>query len=296
MAPHGGKTCFALLLNGMNIWTTIGHNDNRKYFEAVAKNGALAHAYIFYGPEMIGKKMFAEDLFRLLNSTEPSNQPDFKLISPRVEEDETQIYIDDIRELKRFLSFKAYSAPYKFVLINDADRLTEEASNAFLKVLEEPTPNSIIILVTSKSKWILPTISSRCELVKFSPLKREEIDEFLSLKKINKDDKEFVLKMAHGRLGWVVKLLETGDIAGLKKAVEEFATISKQGIAERIQYAKKIYEKDNYADLIANVIYRVKGENIYNAKAFKNLLRLNFIVSQPQYNHRLAIENFLINL
>jgi len=275
---------------------TIGHNSNRKYFETATKNKALAHAYIFYGPEMIGKKMFAEDLFRLLNSTEPSNQPDFKLISPRIEEGKTQIYIDDIRELKHFLSFKAYSAPYKFVLINDADRLTEEASNAFLKVLEEPTLNSIIILVTSRPKWILSTISSRCELVRFSPLGQEEIDEFLSSKKINKDDKEFILKMAHGRLGWVVKLLKTGDIADLKKAVDEFAAISKQGITERIQYAKKIYEKDDYADLITNVIYRVKDENIYNAKAFKNLLRLNFIVSQPQYNHRLAIENFLVNL
>lgn len=280
----------------MNLWTTIGHNGNRKYFEAAIKNGALAHAYIFYGPEMIGKKMFAEDLFRLLNSAESLNQPDFKLISPRTEEGKTQIYIDDIRELKHFLSFKSYSGLYKFVLINDADRLTEEASNAFLKVLEEPTPNSIIVLVTSKSKWILPTISSRCELIKFSPIGQGEIDDFLYSKKISKDDKEFILKMAHGRLGWVIKLLEKGNISGLKKTVDEFTAISKQGVAERIQYAKKIYEKDNYIDLITNVIYRVKDENIYNAKTFKNLLRLNFILSQPQYNHRLAIENFLINL
>src|SRR3989338_6742348 len=121
------------------VWTVIGHNKNKQYFESCFKNKALAHAYIFCGPEGIGKKVFAHDLFRLVNKREPFGDPDFKLLSPRLEEGETKIYIEDIRDLKSYLSLKPYYGPYKFVIINDADRLVPEAANAFFKMLYEPS-------------------------------------------------------------------------------------------------------------------------------------------------------------
>ena len=99
-------------------WNTIGFDKNKKYFINIVKNGHLSHAYLFCGPEGIGKKMFAYDIFRLVNHREPENlkgqsDPDFKLLTPRLEEDDlpagrhgTKIYIEDIRNLKSFLSLK----------------------------------------------------------------------------------------------------------------------------------------------------------------------------------------------
>src|SRR3989344_8729970 len=136
-------------------WNTTGFEKNKKYFINAVKNGNLSHAYLFSGPDGIGKKMFADDIFHLVNQREPDGDPDFKLLAPRLEEDETKIYVEDIRKLKSYLSFKPYYGPYKFVVINDADRLVLEAANAFLKMLEEPAPFSIIILVSSKPKLIL---------------------------------------------------------------------------------------------------------------------------------------------
>lgn len=242
------------------MWTTTGHEKQKIYFVNAIKNGHLSHAYLFSGPEGIGKKMFAYDIFRLINSREPEGDPDFKLLTPRLEEDETKIYIEDIRDLKSYLSFKPYYGPYKFVVINDADRLVPEAANAFLKMLEEPSPFTVIILISSKPKFVLPTISSRCEKVQFLPSEKKEID------------KETVI------------------------AINEFISITRQGVAERMQYAEQLIAGKNYQNLVISLIHFLRSRENPNHKVLKNLLRLNYLLSQPQFNHRLALENFLINL
>src|SRR3989344_6540052 len=99
-------------------WTIKDFDKNKHYFEDAVKNGNLSHAYLFCGPEGIGKKMFAYNLFRLINQREPDSDPDFKLLTPRLDEDETKIYVEDVRDLKSYLSLKPYYGPYKFVVIN----------------------------------------------------------------------------------------------------------------------------------------------------------------------------------
>jgi len=248
-------------------WDTIGFEKNKRYFENAVKNGHLSHAYLFCGPEGIGKKMFAYDIFRLVNQREPDGDPDFKFLTPRLEEDDlpagrhgTKIYIEDIRKLKSYLSFKPYYGPYKFVVINDADRLVPEAANAFLKMLEEPSQLTIIILVSSNPKLILPTVLSRCEKVQFLNLDERGID------------KEAV------------------------KAIDEFIKISKEGLCERMQYAEKLFAGKDYQNLVVGLIHTLRSRENQNHKILKNLLKLNSLLSQPQFNHRLALENFLINL
>ncbi len=241
-------------------WNTTGFEKNKKYFENAIKNGNLSHAYLFSGPEGIGKKMFAYDMFRLVNQREPDSDPDFKILTPRLEEEETKIYIEDIRKLKNYLALKPYFGPYKFVVINDADRLVPEASNAFLKILEEPSPFTVIILVSSKPKFILPTVLSRCEKVQFLPDGEKVIDKVMA------------------------------------ESVDEFLNVSKQGIVERMQYAEKLFAGKNYQDIIVGLIHVLRARENPNHKVLKNLLQLNSLLSQPQFNHRLALENFLINL
>ena len=236
------------------------YEKQKAYFENALRRNNLSHAYLFSGPEGIGKKMFAYDVFRLVNQREPENDPDFKLLTPRLENDETKIYIEDIRKLKSYLSLKPYAGPYKFVIINDADRLVPEAANAFLKMLEEPSPFTIIILISSKPKFILPTVLSRCEKVQFLPSAEKEVDKATA------------------------------------KAIDEFMGVAKQGITERMQYAEKIFAGKDYQNLVVGLIHTLRARENPNHKVLKNLLRLNSLLSQPQFNHRLALENFLINL
>ena len=220
----------------------------------------LAHAYLFSGPDGIGKKDFARDLFLLVNNRESDNDPDFRFLAPRLDEDETKIYVEDIRDLKSYLSLKPYFGPYKFAVVNDADRLMPQAANAFLKLLEEPTPFTVIILISSKPKLLLPTVLSRCEKVSFLPSKEMSINK------------------------------------NTAKAVEEFLKISSEGLTERMQYAEKLFTGKNYQDLVVGLIHTLRLQENPNHKVLKNLLALNYLLSQPQFNHRLALENFLINL
>ena len=242
------------------MWTTIGHDKNKRYFEQVIKCSQLSHAYLFSGPEGIGKKGFAYDIFRLINQREPEGDPDFKILTPRIEEDETKIYVEDIRDLKAYLTLKPYYGPYKFVVINDADMLVPAAANSLLKTLEEPSPFTILILISSKPKLILPTVLSRCDKVQFLPDDEKGID------------KETIT------------------------AIDEFIKISKEGICERMQYADKLFAGKDYQNLVVGLIHTLRARENPNHKILKNLLRLNYLLSQPQFNHRLALENFLINL
>ncbi|MBX4211508.1 MAG: AAA family ATPase [Candidatus Yanofskybacteria bacterium] len=278
----------------------IGFDKQKNYFKQILKTGTLAHAYLFTGPDMTGKKQFALELFSQANNRDfKAADPDFKIIAPRVEEEETKIYIEDIRELRNFLSFKPLPGPYKFVIIDDADRLTEDAANAFLKMLEEPFAMTVLILITSQPRQLPLTIISRCQEVRFLPHKSALVEEFLSDKKLSADDKRFLTEMSGGRLGWVVKTLENAQQDKIQKAVQEFRTVARQGVFEKLQYAKKIFEKEDYATLVDLWIRWIRAygnDRDKTKKVLRNLLELHRLISQPQYNHRLALENFLISL
>ena len=265
-------------------WLVIGHDRNKRFFESVIKNGRLVHAYLFSGPEMVGKKMFARDLARLLNNKDAENNPDFRLVGSKIE---------DIRGLKLFLSTKPYYGPHLIAIIDDAHDLTSEASNALLKLLEEPNKAAIILLISSRPKLLLKTIYSRCQEIKFQSLGANEVDSIMP-GKLKPEDKNLLKKLAQNRPGWIVR--NTGKVNTIKTSIQDFNEVLNQGIFEKMQYASKIYDKEDTGELIGNLIYWHYSQEPKPLKLLKNLIALSNIISQPQYNHRLALESFLINL
>lgn len=277
----------------------IGHNKQKKYFQNVIKNNALSHAYLFTGLEMIGKKTFALELFSLLNGYDFKGHPDFILLNPNYIEEESKIYIENIRKLKTFFRLKLHTGPYRLALIDDAHALTSEAANSLLKILEEPPSFSVIILISSMPGIMPSTITSRCEEVKFNQAIEEDIDIYLTDKKIKKDDREFLIKLSGGRIGLINHLIENNSIAEAHKAVEDLRKLLVGGVFEKMDYAKKIHEKGDYKpkiDYWLNWVSAHVRTSPKNEKIVKDLLVLHQLVSQPQYNHRLALENFLLNL
>lgn len=276
----------------------IGHDKQKEFFERAVKSGTLSHAYIFVGPEMIGKRKFSEELYKLANNRDGNLavDPDLKIIAPKIEEGDTKIYIENSRDIKQFFSLTPYTGPYKFLIIDDADRLTPEASNAILKILEEPPKTSILILITSQPNSLLDTIRSRCNLIKFLPQTLAQIDEFLKSKKISFEDREFIKRITIGRLGRAMTILEKNQLTTIKKNIFELERVLKQGVFEKIQFAKIFCEKEDYKQVMADFIHYLSADvNNNNRHILKKLLELNNLLSQPQFNHRLAIENFLIN-
>src|SRR3989344_982021 len=277
----------------------IGHHKQQKYFSSVIKDGSLGHAYLLSGPEMLGKKLFTLGLYELLNGRKPENDPDFKLITLKIDEGETKLYIEDIRDIKKFLSYKPYVGPYKVVVIDDAHRLTNEASNALLKALEEPSAFSVLFLVTHMPKSLPWTILSRCEEVSFLPAQTDEVVEFLKDKNLNKSDEEFLIKISFGKLGFIERLLREDGLDSAKQAVDDLRKLLGKGVFEKMDYAKKVHENKAYGQTVGywlNWLYANLNNSPKNTLIVRNLLELNSIVSQPQFNHRLALENFLLNL
>lgn len=160
-------------------WKTSAHEPQRLLVEKSLKNQRLAHAYIFSGPAEAEILEFSRDLARFLVCEQQSgcgvcgncktiaagSNADFMEISG-----DDGIKIESIRDLVYKLSLKPYSAAYKVAIINNAHTMTAEAANALLKSLEEPKPNTVLILVTDNVYKLLPTISSRAQKIHFSEI------------------------------------------------------------------------------------------------------------------------------
>ena len=143
----------------------------------------LAHGLLFTGPAGTGKSVFAETFARSLLCNRPSTDglpcgacaaclllaagthPDFIRLSPP--EDKTQILIDQIRELCRLLGLKSHAGGYKVATLSPADQMNVAAANSLLKTLEEPTDNTVLILITEQPARLPATIRSRCQQVRF---------------------------------------------------------------------------------------------------------------------------------
>jgi DNA polymerase-3 subunit delta' len=179
-------------------WRRVrGHDDLVQAFQNAWRRGRMAHAYLFAGPEGVGKKLFAVELARaLLCEQRPRDQlaacerctacvqveagthPDLFLAGRP--EDVQDLPIDTVRELSHNLALKPARGRGKVAILDDADDLNDASANAFLKTLEEPPPHSTLILIGRSAERQLPTIVSRCQVVRFPPLPPDLLADLLA--------------------------------------------------------------------------------------------------------------------
>lgn len=193
--------------------------------KTAAKDNRLGHAYIFWGPEGVGKKLAAINFAKLLNclnvsfapdGAEPcdecssckkinsSNHPDVFLFSP--DKEGASIGIDKIRFLIKDIGLKPYEARKKIYIIDNAEDLTREGANAFLKTLEEPPSDSVLILIITDLRNMLPTIISRAQAVKFYSLGIDEVRRILTSEhKLEKETAQVLAHLSSGRLGLALR-------------------------------------------------------------------------------------------
>ncbi len=210
----------------------IGHHRILEFLKKSIKNKRLAHAYLFTGQAHLGKKTVALEFIKMLNGQEIEQavHPDILIVEPKPAD---QIGIDQVRKIQYQMSLFPYRANYKIALIDKVDRMTPEASNCLLKTLEEPTGQAVLILITSNSQMLLPTIISRCQIIKFLPVKEEEI------KKRIKDSR--IIRLANGRPGLAIQYLENPTLLeNQNKIISQLEKLIRAGLNERYQYIEKI--------------------------------------------------------
>jgi DNA polymerase-3 subunit delta' len=246
----------------------IGHQKIISFLNKSIGNRKLAHAYLFFGPEQIGKRLVALEFAKSLQcqnnkarigslsfcgqctsclAIEKEAHPDVLFIRPEVVEEknkkrEKDISIVQVRSVQHQLSLSPYFGPYKIVIIDTAEKIQRDAANALLKTLEEPPKKSIIILISQSSKVLLPTIISRCLLIKFSLVSQKEIYRSLASelkRKYSEVEIRKALRQSLGRPGLVLtQLEEPKDAQGYKVVLGNLNKILKDNLAARFKYAE----------------------------------------------------------
>lgn len=219
----------------------IGNSKIIEFLEKAAENQALAHGYIFNGPESIGKTKTAQWISaKILGVAEEklAVHPDFRCADVNIGKEE----MDDIT---RWLSLSAFSGPRKILVIAKAHEMSLSAANAFLKILEEPPEKTLVLLLTSELGKILPTIISRSVVLNFKPATKDEIIKFLNSNYKLSDTRQ-VASFALGLPGRAAALAEDKDfLKNINKDVEEFVALFFGPQDGRFKAAQMLLDKKN---------------------------------------------------
>ena len=248
----------------------VGHRDIIQYIQDAVKQNKVSHAYIMNGQRGSGKKLLAK-LFAMTLQCETgstdscgecksciqahnNNQPDIITIR---HEKPASISVDDIREqLNGDIMIKPYSSPYKIYIIPEADLLTVQAQNALLKTIEEPPEYAVIFLLTENADSLLPTIRSRCVMLKLRNIKDKLVKKYL-MEQLEVPDyqAEVCAAFAQGNIGRAILLAKSEHFNEIKEeAIQLLKYIDEMELHEIVSAIKEInkykLEVTDYLDII----------------------------------------------
>ncbi len=342
----------------------LGHDREINILKKALSNDRIAHSVLFVGPEGIGKCFTAISLAKSLNCSASNDNPplikggdtgfkndfcggcqncrdiekssysDVFLIEPREPESKGggvdhvagKIKIDAVRDAQQRLSYRAVGGGKKVCIVDGAEKMNKEAQNAFLKTLEEPPPDSVIILVVSDGTALLPTIISRCQRINFRPLPKGVMVGIIKERLGMTEDAAILLSYLSGGsigkvLNWDVESileqrkrmvemlsrLSLADTEGIFKAAEEISKGERP--VESLEFLKTLYRdiailKEGREDMVVNsdllpvLRQRVEGHTFSRlTSGFKMIHKAQVDIMPPRYaNKQLTVENLLMQL
>lgn len=218
--------------------------------------GRLLGTYLFSGPEGVGKSLAATTVAKALNcekqdgdscdkclscrKIDKQQHPDLHIIDAQAGETGVrpqsdgvrsrvhdaslqELKIEYVRQLQREINMRPFEALKKVFIIHDAHTLNAEASNAFLKTLEEMPLDSVIILLSSKPSLLFKTILSRCKTIKFAPMKRAELESLLARQhQLDNHTAHFLAYFCDGKIGEALSLKGQDVLGDKNKIIDEF--------------------------------------------------------------------------
>ena len=210
-----------------------GHGAQEDRFLAARASGCLHHGWIFQGPSGIGKSIFARRIAGLMLGAESPDassddktmqlvlsggHPDLKWVERGLNEKgklRQDITVEQIRELNQFFTLRPAMAGWRVGVIDALDEMNVSGMNALLKTLEEPPNNALLILISHSTEPILPTIRSRCQVLRLYPLSDEDTKTVLSSQEGNSD---LAMDLAPGRPGYGIELSQTAGAKAVQSA------------------------------------------------------------------------------
>lgn len=239
-------------------WNLVGHEWAVDMLKRHVANGTTRHAYLFTGPPGLGRRTLALRFAQALNCQTPLEAGipcgqcrDCKQIEAmqhadltivRAESEGGTLKVDQIREARRSLTLKPYQSNYRVALFLRFQEANDNAANALLKTLEEAPSYAVLILTADNPEQLLPTIVSRCEVLRLRPLKIESVQSALENRGMETGQARLIAHISGGRFGYAVRLIENDSL--LEKREERLNDLQSLISASRV-------EKFAYADKLA---------------------------------------------
>ncbi len=252
----------------------LGHERAKRLLRRGVRRGRVAHAYLFRGPDGVGKKRAALTLAAWLNCREPQpddacgrcascrkmaahSHPDCTIVTP--EEDKKTIGIDQIRDLQKALAFPANEGKVRVAVLLDVGRLLlSAAANSLLKTLEEPPPGVVLILTTPEDAPLLDTIVSRCQVIPFGSLADDEVARLCKEHlPVTAETATNLAQLARGSVGRAIalhthKIAELGD--RIRTAVEQGADGAPAAELSLLDLAREAADLEEHLPLLLDLL------------------------------------------
>jgi DNA polymerase III delta' subunit len=326
-------------------WPIYGHQNQLKYLQETVSQDKLANTYLFYGPRGLGKKMVADYFVQSLFCQDQETKPCQKCYHCRLIKKNTfldlnklgrreDLSVENIREFLHKLALSNVNSGKKLAIIYGAGNVNLFGANALLKTLEEPPRNTTIILIADSINNLPATVISRCQLIKFRSLARDDMEKWLDNYDFEEDAKQTIINLSFGKPGLALDLMND-DLASFKKSCNFIIKLLSSNtfiymntidkwfeILKKEHPGFKMYELGNlteqYLNLfevflrdllwikldrpVVNELYHRDLENLATQftakKLFHNLISLNKIKTKLKYNvsPQLLWENLLLSV
>ncbi|MDY6833491.1 MAG: DNA polymerase III subunit delta' [Chloroflexota bacterium] len=239
----------------MTMWNVIGQPEAISSLERNSQQGRLSHAYLFVGPPHVGKRTLAITLAQSVNCKAQERpctscdacrrileekHPDVQILGLDSKH-HAEIGIHYIREIQATSYLPPFEGRYKVFIIQNAEALSSEASNCLLKILEEPSPQVLFLLLSSRERQLLPTITSRCQRIELRPSPVSSIKTMLILSlNVEEDKAETISKLSKGRPGWALQAVSNEHL--INERIQNLNSVVAIGQAHREQRLAQIGE------------------------------------------------------
>lgn len=258
----------------------VGHDDAEKTLLAAQQSGRLHHAWLLTGPRGIGKATLAWRFARFLlcgqqqgglfgdgpsNLDVPEDAPGRGLVDARSHPDlfhlrrsvnhdtgrmRAEIAVDDVRGLGAFMHMTPAMGKWRVAIVDSADEMNRNSANAVLKILEEPPPNAVLLIVAHAPGRLLPTIRSRCRRLALQPLAEETVVRLVGDYAPNTKPEErlALARLAEGSIGRALELAGAGSLELYREMIEVLATLPELDMPRLHTFAERFAKRGEEAN------------------------------------------------
>jgi DNA polymerase III subunit delta' len=243
-------------------WGIIGHDWAVEMLKQHIRHDSIRHAYLFCGPPGLGRRSLAVRLAQALNCPKPiepgqacgkcktcqqierMQYADLSVI--QAEKEGGILKVEHIRALRQSLVLKPYQGKYRVALFLRFQEANASAANALLKTLEEAPAHAILILTADTPEQLLPTIVSRCEVLRLRPLPVETVESWLMDQGADNATAHLLAHVSTGRPGYALRLMQDKERLDFRsKRLNDLQLLLKATRRERFAYAEKLSDRKN---------------------------------------------------